>query len=199
MLRMWGLSCSIGAIAAVVMCWSACGGTVTESNGDDQQDAALDTKLDAHIDTVLDMYDSSRADARHDHTTLDGSSPDNGFEEYHDPGCPDAAPIVDNECDPMAPKPGGCKGGMACYPYVVYPDPGDPCGVETYGATCEFPGTATQGDPCGGVQECAAGFVCVVSGAGDQCVKLCSLDTPGACTNGMVCEPIDIPGYGGCL
>jgi hypothetical protein len=132
--------------------------------------------------------------------TLDTEKPKkDAFDEYNDPGCPDApGPIIDNQCDPLSPW-NGCPPGEACYPYVVYPSPGDPCDVERYGATCEPAGTLGQEKYCMGTNQCAPGFVCVVSGSGNKCVKLCSPGKLGSCPDGLVCEPLDVPGYGGCL
>lgn len=116
---------------------------------------------------------------------------------YVEPSCPDVEPkppIV--QCDPFA-TPTGCLPGEACRPFVEYPR--HECDTERYGAVCIPAGTGKQGDPCAGGDGCADGFVCVISGAGVQCVKLCELDKHGACENGLVCEPIDVPGFGGCL
>lgn len=116
--------------------------------------------------------------------------------DYYDPGCPDAAPLpVDNECD-LFHQPGGCPAGEACYPYVDYPT--EPCQQERYGTLCAMPGTGGQGDPCPG-QGCAMGFVCVITGNGTQCVQDCSLSGPNTCPQGLLCEPIDVKGYGGCF
>ena len=73
------------------------------------------------------------------------------------------------------------------------------CGAETYGSLCYYAGTGTQSTPCESPDQCSAGYVCVASGAGNQCVQLCSLTEPGSCPDGMVCEAVDVPGYGGCL
>jgi len=116
---------------------------------------------------------------------------------YVEPDCPEVEPkppIL--QCDPFA-TPTGCPPGEACRPFVEYPR--HECDTERYGAVCVAAGSGQQGDPCGGGEGCADGFVCVISGAGVQCVKLCRLDQHGACENGLVCEPIDVPGFGGCL
>lgn len=130
------------------------------------------------------------------------SGPDSGPDapwdvesDYYDPGCPDAAPPpVTEECDSFA-KPTTCPGGEGCYPFVQYPS--GPCQQELYGTVCRAVGIGHQGDPCGG-GDCAAGFVCVVTGAGDQCVQLCHLGGAKDCPSGLVCVPIDSNGYGGC-
>lgn len=118
--------------------------------------------------------------------------------DYRDPDCdeaPPAPPIL--ECDPLA-EPTGCAEGEACSPFVDYPR--SECEKERYGALCVPEGEGTQGSPCGdGVSSCKSGFVCVISGAGVQCVELCDLETIGSCPDGLVCEPIDVQGFGGCL
>jgi len=133
------------------------------------------------------------------------SSSSGGFEggidalpDYVDPGCPDAGlPIQDFACDPYHQNDGECGPGEGCYIFVQYPE--EPCGQEIYGSTCAPAGPGMQGDPCNGGQECGAGFVCVVSGSGNQCVQLCPLAGSGTCPPGLVCEPIDVEGFGGCL
>ncbi|MBI4703303.1 MAG: hypothetical protein HY744_19475 [Deltaproteobacteria bacterium] len=118
--------------------------------------------------------------------------------DYVDPGCPDKPPpIYDYLCDPYDQFNGDCAPGEACFIYVQYPE--EPCGQELYGSFCSVAGSGVQGDPCGGGLDCAGGFVCVVSGSGNQCVQLCKLNGPSGCPPGMVCEPIDVEGFGGCL
>lgn len=118
--------------------------------------------------------------------------------DYTDPGCPDAGPPVSSfECDPYDQANSGCAFGEGCYIYVQYPD--EPCGQEVYGSVCLPSGPGQQGDSCNGAQDCGAGFVCVVSGSGTQCVQLCPLKGPDGCPPGLVCEPIDVEGFGGCL
>lgn len=154
---------------------------------------------------VPEAPDGGFADAQPE-TGTDGALPNpyvdagsiDAFEEYVDPGCPDAAPPSFNyECDPFAPPPGDCPEDHACYPYVSYPS--EPCEAEVYGSYCLPGGTQTQGEFCSTPTDCAAGFVCVVSGSGNQCVRLCSLTDPTTCPDGQICEPIDVAGFGGCL
>jgi hypothetical protein len=110
-----------------------------------------------------------------------------------DPPCPDAPPPPPiKDCDPFGPN--TCGSGMACYPYVQYPS--QPCDVEQFGAICAPEGTGTQGDNCYS-QNCAGGFVCVITGQGTECVELCQLGTK-SCPKGLFCVPIDVEGYGGC-
>ena len=150
--------------------------------------------------------DASReADARKDGAKDGAAGKDAGKDQwqkdalpdYVDPGCPDAPPpVIDNQCDPLHPNPYDCPEGEACYPYVI--SPLEPCEAEIYGAQCEYAGTGQQNDPCYG-EPCAPKHTCVITGAGIMCVRLCDLKVPGSCPEGMVCEPIDVLGYGGCL
>jgi len=118
--------------------------------------------------------------------------------DYVDPGCPDGAgaPIYDFLCDPYNQSNGDCLPTEGCFIYVSYPT--EPCGPETYGSFCAPPGNGGQGDACAG-GDCQAGFVCVVTGSGTQCVELCDLRGDDGCAAGLVCEPIDVEGFGGCL
>jgi hypothetical protein len=114
---------------------------------------------------------------------------------FIDPGCPDAAPPPpDITCDVFA-KPSDCPAGEACYPYVNYPS--QKCDFETYGTLCAPAGTGTQGDPCL-AENCGAGFVCVLTGQGTECVELCDLVGQDNCPAGLFCLPIDVEGFGGC-
>lgn len=124
--------------------------------------------------------------------------PADALPDYVDPGCPDAGPpIQDYQCDPYHQFNGDCMPGDGCYIYVSYPS--EPCGQETYGSVCSPMGPGTQSSPCNGAQDCGAGFVCVVSGSGNQCVQLCQLQGISGCPAGLMCEPIDVEGFGGCL
>jgi hypothetical protein len=117
---------------------------------------------------------------------------------YVDPGCPDAGPKpMDFMCDALHQGNGDCPANEGCFVYVEYPS--SACAQEVYGSACAKAGSGTQGAGCGGSQDCAAGYTCVVSGSGNQCAALCSLDAPDPCSNGTVCESIDVEGYGGCL
>lgn len=127
---------------------------------------------------------------------IDGGQ--DAFPDYTDPGCPNKPPpIYDLQCDPYQQGNGDCFFDEGCYIYVEYPP--DPCGQEVYGAVCVPAGTGQQGDPCGGPQSCGPGLACVITGSGTQCVTLCPLEGADNCPQGMVCEPIDVEGFGGCL
>jgi hypothetical protein len=120
------------------------------------------------------------------------------FDEYIDPGCPSTPPpFEDFQCNPYDQQNSGCFSGEGCYIFVQYPE--EPCGQEIYGAFCAPAGVGVQGEPCQGGLDCSAGFVCVVTGSGNQCVQLCPLEGNDNCPSGLVCEPIDVEGFGGCL
>ncbi|MCC6556441.1 MAG: hypothetical protein IT372_26065 [Polyangiaceae bacterium] len=122
------------------------------------------------------------------------------LQEYEDPGCPDSGPApTDFQCDPYHQNNGDCAPGEGCYIFVHYPEPGEVCGQEIYGALCAPAGFGGQGAPCNGAFDCQGGFVCVVTGAGNQCIQLCPLAGNDGCPPGLVCEPIDVEGFGGCL
>ncbi|MEZ4440140.1 MAG: hypothetical protein R3B72_13670 [Polyangiaceae bacterium] len=128
----------------------------------------------------------------------DADLPDGDLPDYDDPGCPDKPPpIEDFQCDPYAQNNGDCLPEEGCFIFVDYPS--QPCGQEVYGSACLPEGTGQQGSSCGGALDCAGGFVCVISGSGTQCIQLCSLSGNSGCPPGLVCEPIDVVGFGGCL
>ncbi len=116
--------------------------------------------------------------------------------DFVDPGCPDELdPVEDRECDPLA-EPSDCGDGMGCFPFVDYPD--DPCAAERFGSRCQVSGLGTQGDDCT-LQGCASGFLCVATGQGTQCAKLCEVPSTGQCPPGLICGTVDIQGYGVCF
>ncbi|WP_156338853.1 hypothetical protein [Chondromyces crocatus] len=139
---------------------------------------------------------AGRADGGQGAGSVDGGG--DALQEYVDPGCPDQPPpIVDLQCDPYDQHNGDCAVGEGCFIFVRYPQ--EACGQEIYGSRCGPAGVAGQGDPCLGSFECQGGFVCVVTGSGNQCVRLCPLVGDDGCPAGLVCEPIDVEGFGGCL
>ncbi|MEM9074496.1 MAG: hypothetical protein AAGE52_38735 [Myxococcota bacterium] len=122
------------------------------------------------------------------------------FDVFVDPGC-DAGPPSDAgvrmfDCDPLVED--SCGPDQACYASAVPPD--GPCGEETFVAFCAAPGPGAQGDSCLGHTECQVGHLCVVTGAGTQCVEACD---PGGgepgCPRGFLCRSTDVPGYGACF
>ena len=50
-------------------------------------------------------------------------------------------------------------------------------------------------------QGCAAEHICISTGRGTQCARICSFaeGAPDVCAPGLLCLPIDIEGFGGCL
>lgn len=117
---------------------------------------------------------------------------------FEEPGCPPAQtrPSI-NECDPLS-RVSGCADGESCFPFVEYPS--GPCEVERFGTLCLVAGPGTQGDSCAR-QACAADHICVSTGRGTQCARLCGFGAGAAdvCAPGLLCQPIDIEGFGGCL
>jgi len=125
-----------------------------------------------------------------------GDAKDAARDYVDDLNCPDVRGTPPfRECDPFA-QPNGCAFGDGCYPFVDYPT--GPCDKEEYGTICRPPGFGRQGDPCAG-GECASGFVCVITGQGNQCVELCQQGGRARCPAGLVCMPIDVEGFGGCF
>lgn len=117
---------------------------------------------------------------------------------FVDPVCPNApvrSPVY--ECDPWASE-SGCEPGDGCFPVVLYPR--GPCEVERFGAVCRPAGSGTQGEACGDLG-CAAGHVCVSTQRGRHCAQSCAIGTaePTRCNPGLLCQPIDIDGFGACL
>jgi hypothetical protein len=99
-------------------------------------------------------------------------------------------------CDPFAPLP--CPAGRGCY--AVPPRASGACQPGTFGTICATEGRGLQGAPCGDTTECVTGHVCVKSGLGNHCAKLCKVSELGSCTDGRVCRVLDLPGsgWGGC-
>jgi hypothetical protein len=123
--------------------------------------------------------------------------PNDDFPTFREDACVDVnAPPPMIECDPFVQT--TCPLGMACYP--VPPRATGSCQPGRYSTICLPPGPGTQGSPCGDATECAASFICVKSGQGDMCVKICRTDMFNSCTDGRVCREVDVTGsgLGGC-
>ena len=45
---------------------------------------------------------------------------------------------------------------------------------------------------------CQAGYDCFITGQGDVCLKLCDLNGPDTCTDGLICDTTDVEGIGAC-
>jgi hypothetical protein len=187
-----------GRLRALALLYSACGfallhcgGTVVSLPADDASDSA------GHAGRAGHAGGNSAAGQGGGGT---GPVPrDAGFDEYVDPGCPDAGPPSQvDECDPFATAP-TCPPGQGCYPFVDQPF-GVGCGAQTFGTVCNIAGTGRQGEVCGdGTGECASGFVCVVgSQPGKRCVQLCRMSDPTSCPRGMICGELDVEGFGVC-
>jgi hypothetical protein len=99
-------------------------------------------------------------------------------------------------CDPFAPLP--CPAGKGCY--AVPPRASGSCQPGTYGTICATEGKGAQGDPCNDTTECFGSHVCVKSGLGNHCAKLCKVSELGSCADGRICRVLDLSGsgWGGC-
>jgi len=112
---------------------------------------------------------------------------------FIDDVCVDASRMPPSlQCDPFAPVP--CPPGKGCY--AVPPRAGGPCQPGTYATICAQEGKGTQGSPCNDTTECAGSFVCVKSGLGNHCAKLCKVSELGSCLDGRVCRVLDLSGSG---
>ena len=162
----------------MALAFAACGGITAADvgqTGGGGVDGGHDAATDAATDAPSDAKDAAL--------------------DYVDPGCPDTGPPkMDFACDPVGPS-SGCLAGQLCAPFAKYPSAG--CAQESYGATCTPAGSGAQGDVCD--FGCQPHFTCVVSGQGAQCIRLCDLTAASPCPSGLVCEPIDVPGIGGCI
>jgi hypothetical protein len=149
-------------------------------------DVELDAGRDAAVDPGPDASGGGLSDA--------------GPDVYDDPGCPDVPPppsIV--ECDVFS-EPSGCAPDMGCYPYVEHPF-GEGCDLQSFGAVCIPVGSGVQGSECDSDTDgCAAGYACVVGAqSGKRCVKICDLNAPNSCDNGLICGETDVEGVGVCV
>jgi hypothetical protein len=127
---------------------------------------------------------------------LDASQTDD-FPIFREDACPDStAPPPPLECDPF--NQSTCPFRQACYP--IPPRASDSCHPGRYATICLTAGSGMQGTPCNDGTDCAAGFLCVKAGSGDQCVKLCRTNQFDACADGRVCRELDVTGsgWGGC-
>ena len=127
----------------------------------------------------------------------DDARPNDDFPVFREDACADVrTPPPTLECDPFVQS--TCPPTMACYP--IPPQASGNCQPGRYSTLCFPAGRGTQGTPCSDGTECAAGFICVKSGQGDQCVKICRTDEFNSCTDGRVCREVDVTGsgLGGC-
>lgn len=111
--------------------------------------------------------------------------------------CIDAAKIPPSlACDPFVT--GSCPAGKGCY--AIPPRASGSCEPGSYGTICAAEGKGAQGAFCNDTTECLSGHVCVKSGLGNHCAKLCKVSDLGSCGEGRVCRVLDLSGsgWGGC-
>lgn len=91
----------------------------------------------------------------------------------------------------LAPQ-GGCDAGEGCW---VIADDGS--------TTCFTAGTKTEGQACGPLNDCVAGFGCFgIGGAAPACIGFCRLGMDSDCSGGHTCQEVGggLPtGIGLCL
>lgn len=91
-----------------------------------------------------------------------------------------------------------CPPGEGCYPTISYPTA--PCEPEVYSMLCLPSGSGQQWDDCESLLDCAAGFICVVTGIGTECQRACDPTAEvSTCPKGLFCEAIDLQGIGSCF
>jgi hypothetical protein len=180
------IMCPLMKWAWLSLLLTACGGVAISANGDADGGRHRDGGRDAVTDRTVDR--GMPPDAK------DGSVLPPPYPEDACPNLPPPDPII--HCDPLRSR-DTCPPGQACYPFP--PEGNDRCHPGPYTTDCAEEGSGEQGTPCGGTQSCSGGFVCVVSGSGDQCVLLCDVGDFNSCKDGLVCQPLDVVGYGGCL
>lgn len=167
---------------------AACGQLHVDADDDDTSDvdASRRRPRDAGEPT-----DGSKQDPRRPRDA--GKDADDN--EFVDPECPDRPPpVVQYDCDPI--RQIGCETGEQCAPIVDYPQ--DPCEAETYASLCVPAGTLTQDQTCQSQLDCAAGYICLITGAGTTCGRACDLNEPNGCSNGLICVETDVSGIGAC-
>jgi hypothetical protein len=111
--------------------------------------------------------------------------------------CIDAAKVPPSlACDPFTA--GSCPAGKGCY--AVPPRASGSCAPGTYGTICAQEGKGAQGAFCNDTTECLSSHVCVKSGLGNHCAKLCKVSELGSCGEGRICRVLDLSGsgWGGC-
>jgi hypothetical protein len=185
MLSSWSMR-PISAFFTGILLFAGCGGSVMEIGGAGATGGSAGAGTGGRGGR-----DAGRPDAKDS-----GGGGDATSDYTEDLNCPPfSEPPPERECDPFATT-SGCARGEACYPFVDYPT--GPCDREEYGTRCGPAGSGQQGDPCP-MGRCSPRFVCVVTGQGNQCIELCTMDGPRDCAPGLVCQPIDVEGFGGCF
>lgn len=179
---------ALAACLSTALALGACGEIHTDADDDDDlvdPDSGARGGRDA----------ATQQDARRPGSSSGDSSKPDARNDYVDPTCPDPPPAnEDYQCDPIAQS--GCQPGEQCAPFVDYPT--DSCSAETYGAFCVPAGTLEQGEPCDSQLDCAAGYICLITGAGTTCGRSCDLASSSDCPDGLVCTATDVNGIGAC-
>ena len=116
---------------------------------------------------------------------------------FIDDVCIDAARVPPSlVCDPFLPT--SCPAGKGCY--AIPPRASGSCEPGSFGTICSAEGKGAQGAPCNDTTECLGSHVCVKSGLGNHCSKLCKVSELGSCADGRICRVLDLAGsgWGGC-
>lgn len=102
--------------------------------------------------------------------------------------------VLDSEIGPAA-----CLEPPQCDPFDASAcGPGEACDPDRFGARCEPPGSAAQGDVCSIDVRCAPGLVC--GGEPQRCRALCRVGGEPGCIEGQRCLGLDpFSRAGGCI
>ncbi len=177
----------------VTLAFAACGGSVQgDDPGDEDAGQVPDAgQRDGAVEARAGRGGSGGSGGD---GSVDSGRGGTGLKGAIDPTCPDATPPEPiYECNPVAPAPGGCPNGQACYFDVEYG--GSLCAANRVIARCGRQGTGTQDEPCAGDDQCAGDFLCV--GAPFFCSRRCRPGEP--CEDGLICEGVvGIPMLGAC-
>jgi hypothetical protein len=172
--------------------FAACGGAV-EAEDQGHRDASP-VRDSGQRDSGIDSRAGSSGRGGSGGTSGSSGQGGTGLRGAMDPTCPDASPPDPiYECDPVAPRPGGCPSGQACYFDTEYG--GTPCAPNRAIARCGSEGSGTQGTPCASDDYCAGDFLCV--GVPFVCSRRCRPGEP--CPDGLICEGVvGVPKLGTC-
>ena len=96
------------------------------------------------------------------------------------------ATLCTTRCDPVAST--GCPTGSACTFFQ------ESAGAMRIFAECAGPvGSGGQGAICTDDTDCRAGFACIDTGFGTECVHWCNYDTGAGCSGLTFCTPFPTP------
>lgn len=117
------------------------------------------------------------------------------------------ATTCSSACDPTDAAAGGlCPAGFSCTLAFDDPDMDPQSGDEIPFATCNQAGSATQGQTCSTTSDCAINHLCINTGTGSVCARVCTLSPAGGeCSGTTSCGGLVprmvIAGteYGACL